>query len=127
MDDMMEKIQAVLNDEESMKQISQIAQALGSGDGGTSDGSSFSGSDSEKDKDGGLGDFDMAKLASLAAILSSSAKNDPNTDFLLALKPLLKDENQAKVDRLLKIFRLLAVWPAIKESGILGGDFLGIL
>ena len=53
--------------------------------------------------------------------------HDKNVDLLLALKPLLKEENQAKIDRLIKIFRLFAIYPALKESGLLGGDLFGLL
>lgn len=47
-------------------------------------------------------------------------------NLLLALRPLLKEENQAKIDRLIKVFKLFAVYPALKESGLLGGDLLGL-
>ncbi len=159
MDDLMSKIQNVLNDKESMKQIQELAGMLSgetvqeensnekaSGDSSqdsqvrSNNGkahldngladliSRLSGlSDEEKSSSAKTNDFDLEKLLKLQGIMSQAGKSDKNTDLLLALKPLLKEENQAKVDRLVKIFKLMAIYPALKESGLLGGDLFGIL
>ena len=71
--------------------------------------------------------LDVSKLLALQTIMQQANKQDKNVDLLLALRPLLKEENQAKIDRLIKIFRLFAVYPALKESGLLGGDLFGLL
>ena len=63
----------------------------------------------------------------LTSIISQANKSDKNVELLLALKPLLKEENQAKIDRLIKIFKLFAIYPLLKESGLLGGDLFGLL
>lgn len=138
MDDLMENIQKVMNDPESMKQISQLAQMLG-----------LSGEDSQPPpppppKPEPQFDFsklfsspeprqtqeqntDFSKLLQLTKIFESASKPDKNTQLLLALKPHLKEETQKKADRLVKIFKLMAVYPVLKESGLIGGDFGGIL
>ncbi len=136
MDDMAQKIQSILSDEESMGQIMKLAQMLGAEEsGGNSQApdisSIFGGGDNSQSEnntstDGGLG-FDMGKIASLAQIMQQANQRDKNTDFLIALKPLLKTESQTKIDRVTKIFKLMAVWPLIKESGILGGDLFDVL
>lgn len=136
MDDMAQKIQSILSDEESMGQIMKLAQMLGAEEsGGNSQApdisSIFGGGDNSQSEnntstDGGLG-FDMSKIASLAQIMQQANQRDKNTDFLIALKPLLKTESQTKIDRVTKIFKLMAVWPLIKESGILGGDLFDVL
>ena len=82
------------------------------------------GSKSQADSGGG---FDISKLLKLQTIMAQSNKSDKNVELLLALKPLLKEENQAKIDRLIKIFKFFAVYPALKESGLLGGDLFGLL
>ena len=69
----------------------------------------------------------MAKLLKLQAIMQQANKHDKNVDLLLALRPLMKEENQVKIDRLIKIFKLFAVYPLLKESGLLGGDLFGLL
>ena len=40
-------------------------------------------------------------------------------ELLLALKPHLKEEKQKKVDKAVKILKLIAVWNIAKESGML--------
>ncbi len=131
----MNKLQSVLNDEESMKQVRELADMLsqssenGGGSGGTAqlpDLTALTGSGSSQGA-AASGDIDIAKLMQLSQVMKSASANDKNIDLLLALRPLLKEENRQKIDRLIKIFRLLSVYPALKESGLLGGDLFGIL
>lgn len=63
-------------------------------------------------------DFDLSKLLMIGQVMSS-VSNDKNTELLLALRPLLKEERQEKVDKAVKILKLLAVWSVLKDSGIL--------
>ena len=91
----MNKIQNVLNDEESMKQIKEFADMLTADNVG-------------QGEQGGQ---------------SEAPQSPQNMDFS---QLLLKEENQVKIDRLIKIFKLFAVYPALKESGLLGGDLLGL-
>ena len=133
MDDMMSKLQSVLNDEESMNQIKKLAEMLGQGNGEEMpDLSSLFGSNSnsnndESEKKPGDFNFDMSKLLAIQKLLQQANQKDKNTDFLYALKPLLKNDSQVKIDRVTKVFKLLAIWPLIKESGLLGGDLFDIL
>lgn len=146
----MNKIQNVLNDEESMKQIKELADMLTADNGGQGEqgGKGEAPTQSPQNMDfsqllqslGGIsppaeskpaqatqtGGLDIAKLMKIQSIMQSASKPDKNIQLLLALRPLLKEENQAKIDRLIKIFKLFAVYPALKESGLLGGDLLGI-
>ena len=142
----MNKIQNVLNDEESMKQIKELADMLTADNGGQGDQSEAPQSPQNMDFSqllqslGGVsppaeskpaqatqaGGFDIAKLMKIQSIMQLASKPDKNIQLLLALRPLLKEENQAKIDRLIKIFKLFAVYPALKESGLLGGDLLGL-
>ena len=145
----MNKIQNVLNDEESMKQIKELADMLTADNGGQGEqGGQSEAPQSPQNMDfsrllqslGGVsppaeskpaqatqaGGFDIAKLMKIQSIMQLASKPDKNIQLLLALRPLLKEENQAKIDRLIKIFKLFAVYPALKESGLLGGDLLGL-
>ncbi len=142
MDDLMAKLQSVLNDEQSMKQLSQLAGAL-SGDSAPqaqpaaeqASANAFSqllksldlNTQTQQPAPPAAPGIDVAKLMQLQAILQQANKHDKNVDLLLALRPLLKEENQVKIDRLIKIFKLFSVYPALKQSGLLGGDLFGIL
>ncbi|MDO5125079.1 MAG: hypothetical protein Q4D35_01725 [Ruminococcus sp.] len=151
MDDIMSKLQSVLSDEESMKQIKELAGIMGSeltqqekstvpnpqNNDQTPDFSQLlsglSGMLSnqnpppEKTDSNPLGDFDMTKLAKLSSVMAQAKKSDKNIELLLALRPLLKEENQLKIDHLVKIFKLFAIYPLLKENGLLGGDLFGLL
>ena len=138
----MSKLQSMLSDEESMNQIKQLASMLGGASeesnsnssnssenstqnmpdfsalfsslgNGSSGGNSNSGSDS-----GGLG-FDMGTILQLQGLLQSVSSNDKNAELLLALKPHLREEKQGKVDKAVKLLKLLALWTVVKESGLL--------
>ena len=142
MDDLMAKLQSVLNDEQSKKQLSQLAGAL-SGDSAPqaqpaadqASANDFSqllksldlNTQTQQPAPPAAPGIDVAKLMQLQAILQQANKHDKNVDLLLALRPLLKEENQVKIDRLIKIFKLFSVYPALKQSGLLGGDLFGIL
>ena len=183
MDELMQKLQSVLSDEESMNQIRQLASMFG---GGSNDNSSDTqqppaSSQNNVSEDTSSSDqpsinmddiskllasigadnsqpnsntqaqqnqnsqpnilnllnsnqqssdqlpFDIGKIMTLGSIISNASKADKNTELLLALKPHLKEEKQNKVDKVIKIFKLISIWPAIKDSGLLGGDLFGIL
>ena len=151
MDDLMEKLSQTLNDPESMREISQLAAAL-SKSMGESDPPQTSQNEAS---DGSPPDIsamlssllsspqtaepaktppptatqqnapDISKLMQLMNVISSSGKGDKNITLLLSLKPLLREENQAKIDRLVKVFKLMSAYPLIRDSGLLGGDLFG--
>ena len=141
MQDLMSKLQSVLGDEQSMKQLSEIASALSSETPEQASANNAQPDFSQLLKSLNLeqpqqtvqpvqpanSGLDVSKLLALQTIMQQANKQDKNVDLLLALRPLLKEENQAKIDRLIKIFRLFAVYPALKESGLLGGDLFGLL
>ena len=99
----MEKLSSILSDEESLKQVAELAQML------------MSDEDAGENKD--IPDVSLImKLSSLAGVFS---QQDRNTQLLLALRPHLSDERQKKVDNAVKILKLVTVWNTAKESGII--------
>ena len=90
-------------------------------------GANHSSADTQPKPDNNSGQRDLSKLIQLQTVMEKASKSDKNVDLLLALKPLLKEENQEKIDKLVKIFKLMALYPVLKESGLLGGDLLGFL
>ena len=127
MQDLMSKLQSVLGDEQSMKQLSEIASALSSETPEQASAGNAQPDFSQLLKSLNLeqpqqaqpaapagNGLDVSKLLALQTIMQQANRQDKNVDLLLALRPLLKEENQAKIDRLIKIFRLFAVYPALK-------------
>jgi hypothetical protein len=124
MDDVMGKIGELLSDEESVKQLSELAQML------MGDSSSSSSSPEENSGEGeesvssdtaasenGLPD--IGSLLKLTGLMSSVSQNDKNAELLLALRPHLKEEKQKRIDKAIKLLKLIAIWNMAKESGIL--------
>lgn len=110
----MEKIGKLLSDEESMKQLSELAQLLMNGD---SDGNA---PEEKNCSDNDNSDMpDIAKIIQLAEIMGKFSQSDKNTELLIALKPHLKEERQQKVDKAVKMLKLFTVWNVAKESGLL--------
>lgn len=102
------KISELLSDEESLQQLRELAQMFAEENGG--DGSSPPPEGAAPDLGG------IMKLAGLAG---AASKNDSSTELLLALRPHLGRERQERVDKAVKLLRLLAVWEMAKESGLL--------
>lgn len=103
MDDTMEKLSSILSDEESLKQVAELAQML------MSDG----------DADGNKDIPDVSSIMKLSSLAGAFSQQDRNTQLLLALRPHLSDERQKKVDNAVKILKLVTVWNTAKESGII--------
>ena len=119
MEDMTAKIKELLSDEESMKQINELAQMFTSSSENNS--AEDSGADSSGDTLSAL-PIDMEKLMMIQN-LTKSADGGKGAALLLALKPFLKEERRERVDKAVRILKLLAVGEMMKESGLLG-DFL---
>ena len=125
-DDMMGKIQEMLSDEESMKQLSELAKMFSSSENDNNKQNKEMAEEKSEaafpSGDFGLGDIDITKLFQVQEIMSK-ASNDKSAELLLALKPLLRKERRAKVDKAVKILKLFAVWTVLKDSGLLS-DFI---
>ena len=65
-----------------------------------------------------LGDIDIGSMMKVASLLKNSAC-DNRSNLLLALKPHLSDERQPRVDKAIKILKLVSLIPIFREQGIL--------
>lgn len=136
MDDMMDKIQNILSDEESMNQIKQLASMLTSSVGEQSDNSSensgtpdLSGlfnsmqnnqnNTAQNSQGNNSLPFDIGTIMQLQGLFQAVSQNDINTNLLMALRPHLKEDKQEKVDKAVKLLKMFAIWAAAKDSGVL--------
>lgn len=133
MDDIAEKIQSLLSDEESMKQIRELAAMFSSGnmgdssfpDGGDGSGENFSGAGgtgSESSSD----DFPNINFAAIMQLIGTMSQSDKNCDLLIALKPHLCVERQVKIDKAVKLLKLYNLFVTARDSGLLN-DLGGLL
>lgn len=120
MDDLFGRMQSILSDPESMEQLKELAGLLGNSDDNDSSSQHPERSSESREENGG--GFDIGMLMQLSSLMSSSGQ-DEDTALLLALKPHLKEERQKKVDKALKLMKLLTVWKTLKDTGALK-DFL---
>lgn len=75
----------------------------------------------EQDKSEGLfSGLDPEMLIKLFALFETLNQPDDNERFLLALKPLLREENRAKIDSAIRLIKLFSLLPILRESGLLG-------
>lgn len=102
-----------------MDNIEDILRALADSPDGANDGSGAADTD-KGEKQGGLFDgLDPEMLLGLMSAFDALSKTDDNERFLLSLKPLLREENRAKVDAAVKLLKLLSLLPLLKDSGLL--------
>ncbi len=71
--------------------------------------------ESKEDNQPGI-DFEM--LLKIGEIISRLNESDKNTELLLALKPHLREENRARIDTAVRLFKLISLLPYLKESGM---------
>lgn len=119
----MGKIGELFSDEESVKQLTDIARMLMSdSSSGTDDSicdeeSSVSAeADSSASSDGVP---DIGSLLKLTSLMGAFSQKDKNSELLLALRPHLNEEKQKKVDKAIKMLKLIAVLNIARENGLL--------
>ncbi len=115
MDNMNDMLSSVLGDPESLRQIQELADMLkdetrdSSQDNNTDAGSESANSDG----------FDPAMLMSIMGAVSAAGGDDKNRSLILALKPYLSSERQARADKAVKFLKMYAVFNELKKSGML--------
>lgn len=130
MDDMSQKIQALLSDPESLRNLAELAAMLRQDDAESPAAAADLPDETENaaaDGDAQDGDplpFDPAKLLVLAQVLGQMQQTDENVKLLLALKPHLSPRRAKRTDQAIKMLRLCAAADALRENGLLN-DLLG--
>ena len=67
----------------------------------------------------GAPDIDPEMLLKLLEIISKLGENDKNTELLNALRPHLRAESRAKLDRAAMLMKVIGLLPLLRESGIM--------
>lgn len=112
----MNRITDILKDEESLRQLSELADMLRTGE--FSEGCTEFQSETKSEGDSeSMPDMDMMlKMTTLAGAMNN---RDKNTELLMALRPHLSEQGQQRLDRAVKILKLISVYEVAKESGLL--------
>lgn len=109
MDDLSQKLSALLNDPEGFAEIKALAEGL-LGEGNT-----------QKSEPQPADNIDIAAIMKILNALKST--NDKSVELLLALKPHLSAERQHRIDTAIKLLKIYSILPLIKDSNILGDIF----
>lgn len=113
----MNRITDILKDEESLRQLSELADMLKSGEFAENSAETNCNTEESADSAGFMPDMNMMlKITSLAGAMNGQ---DKNTELLMALRPHLSPESQQRLDKAVKILKLITVYETAKESGIL--------
>lgn len=102
-----------------MDNIEELLRALAEDNDNGNDGGHDSGSSDEK-SDGLFSGLDPEMLMKMLALFETLNQPDDNERFLLALKPLLREENRAKIDSAIRLMKLFSLLPLLKDSGLFG-------
>lgn len=111
MDDMMSKLSQIMSDEESRRQIEELAQMLSSEIGQSENDSSDDGVCSSMP--------DFAAISKLIGAFDKGAGSDKNQQLLIALRAHLCPERQERIDRAIKLMKVIDMAKTAKESGLL--------
>ncbi|MCH5192870.1 MAG: hypothetical protein J1F11_02840 [Oscillospiraceae bacterium] len=114
MDDIAEKIQSLLEDEESMNQLKELAAMFSAGMGEAASPPS-AGESRDSASESPLNINPMA----IMQLMSAASATDKNRELLVALKPHLQTERQQKLDRVLKLLKLYNIFTTLRENGML--------
>ncbi len=101
------------NIEDILRALAEDSPEDSAGEGGTDSNSGDSG-------EGLFSGLDFATMAKAASLLGAAGGSSDNERLLLALKPLLREENQAKVDTAVKLLKLISLLPLLRELGLFG-------
>ena len=108
MDNLSEKINSLLSDPGAMAQIQAMASSLGLG-----------GDTSPPPPPANKPAVELSNRSALGPLLARGQQEDDSTRLLMALRPMLSAEKQDKLDKAVRMLKLMRMIPFIKDSGIL--------
>ncbi len=136
MEDLTQKISAMLNDPATMAQVQSIIGALGGNSGSQSQAAPAptnqpapkqqpAASNNPLSALAGLGSSGLnaetlGMVAKIAPMLATVQQEDDSTRLLHALRPLLSEPRQKKIDEAVRLMQLMRALPMLRQSGLLG-------
>ena len=107
MNEFEEKLESILGNPQAMEQIMALAQSLSGGGTPVPPAEHRPEAASSPLPDGlGLGQLDPRILTGIASLLSQSQTDDDRVALLQALRPFVKEQRYAKLDKAIQIARL---------------------
>lgn len=123
MDDITQKLSQLLDSPDGMEKIKTLASSLLGSDGQNADSRRGSdGSSLPTAPSGGDGlDLSPDNLQNMMSLMNAFQRTseDDRSRFLIALRPHLSAPRQERVDKAVKILKLVGLMPIITETGLL--------
>ena len=110
-DDLTARIGEILSSPEQMRQIQSLASMLGLGQEQQPPPPS--------ENDMGIDPAAITAITGALSRMNIAGKEDPGISLLLALRPLLGEKRQHRVDEAAKMLKLARMLPLLQETGIL--------
>lgn len=116
MDDLTQKITSILNDPDSLETIKSIADSLMVDEGKNTPKQQSSTPDLSQL----FSSVTPDQLGGIMRVVNAfnSKGGDDRAALLLALKPHLSEKRRQKVDKAVKLLKLVSVMPLVTESGL---------
>ncbi len=123
MNDITDKLAAILDDPASMETIKAMAGNLLGGQGVEQAAAANKNAQNESKSDGlneMLSAVSPEQMGSMLRVLKAfnSTASDDRTKLLLALRPHLSPPRRERLDKAVKLMKLVTVMPALSESGL---------
>ena len=118
MEDLAQKLRAILSDPESMRNLSELAAMIKEPDESPETGTQTTESEVASKPDQTAPDFDFSKLIAVGQALSVVQQNE-TTALLQALKPHLSEARAKRTDQAIRLLHLYAAAGILRENGIL--------
>ena len=115
MEDISRKIESLLSDEESMRQIQELAAMFSGGKFSDTDNADNTEDPADTGNSDGLGIDPFA----LIQVLNAASAKDKNCELLSALRPHLSEEKQLRIDKAVKLLKLYNIFTVLRENGLL--------
>ena len=110
-DELSARIGEILSSPEQMRQIQSLASMLGLGNDPQPA--------QPPEPEPGLDPAMLSTITGAISKMGSMGKDDPSVTLLLALRPLLGETRQHRVDEAAKLLKLAKMLPLLRESGLL--------
>ena len=119
MDDLTGKLETLLSDPESLRNLQELAEML--------KGKSVNAEEAVSGENVVTSDgppLDLGKIMAVGQAMRNMENNE-NVEFLMALKPILSDGRRKRVEQAVRILRLYSVAEVLREQGLLRDIFGG--
>ena len=145
MDDLNQQLQKILSDPQAMGQIQSLLGSMGTSQEASSPapaqpapgpdlssllGALGGGTPAPAQNEtalAGVNPQTLSAMTRLMPLLSQANREDDATRLLRALRPLLGEARQKKVDEAVRILQMLRLLPLLKDSGVFSGLLSGLL